>query len=67
MNIDEYIVMRIEEIQKELDELKNLVAKGKGEIISLQGIWEGANITDEDIEEAKRSLVRKGIEFDQSS
>jgi hypothetical protein len=67
MNIDEYIVMRIEEIQKELDELKNLVAKGKGEIISLQGIWEGANITNEDIEEAKRSLVRKGIEFDQSS
>ena len=55
------------EQQKELDELKNLVAKGKGEIISLQGIWEGANITDEDIEEAKRSLVRKGIEFDQSS
>jgi hypothetical protein len=51
---DDYIVKRIEMIQYELEQLKKLFVKREPK--SLRGIWKGANITDEEIEEAKRSL-----------
>lgn len=64
MSRDEYIVRRIEMIQEELEELKRFIS-GKGEIVSLRGLWAGADITDEEIEEAKRSLF-KVVELDDS-
>ena len=54
MSRDDYIVKRIEVIQYELEQLKKLFVKREPK--SLRGIWKGANITDEEIEEAKRSL-----------
>lgn len=54
MSRDDYIVKRIEMIQYELEQLKKLFVKREPK--SLRGIWKGANITDEEIEEAKRSL-----------
>lgn len=65
MNKEEYVIKRIEMIQEELDQLKRFVAGGKGKMVSLRGMWEGADISDEDIEEAKRSLF-KGTKFDGS-
>lgn len=59
MAIDTYVLRRIEMLQKELDLLKSLVLnRPKGEVVSLRGIWEGMDFSDEDIEEAKDSLFR---------
>ncbi len=58
-----YIVRRIEAIQRELDYLKRLMPPGEGRMEDLYGIWKGADITDDEIEEAKRFLF-KGIELD---
>ena len=63
MNREEYIIKRIEMIEEELGELKRFVSSSKGEIISLRGVWKGADIPDSYIEEAKRSLF-KGIDID---
>jgi len=65
VGIEGYIVVRIDMIQKELDELRRFLLSGEGEIVNLQGIWAGADITEEEIEEAKRSLF-KGIEIGES-
>ena len=63
MSKESLIMGHIERIEEELAGLKRLLSKGGGESVNLLGIWDGANITDEDIEEAKRSLF-KGIELD---
>ena len=55
---ENYIVRRIEMIEEDLEQLKRFVSGGQEKTISLRGIWEGAGISDEDIEEAKRSLFR---------
>jgi len=50
------IVQRIEGIRRELEQIKRLLlAHEKEPQVSLYGLWAGANISDEDIEEAKRS------------
>jgi hypothetical protein len=61
MSRDAYVVKRIEKVQRELEEIKDLVSKGNGQNITLLGLWEGVDFSDEEIEEAKRSLF-KGIE-----
>ena len=66
MNRDQFIVRRIEMIERDLDEVKRLISSDSGENISLFGIWRGVDIPDEDIEEAKRSLF-KGIDVDDLS
>ena len=58
MSKEDYIVRRIEMIEEDLDQLKGFVSSSKGEIISLLGVWEGADIPDSYIEEAKRTLFK---------
>jgi hypothetical protein len=65
MNREDYIIKRIEMIEEELGELKRFVSSSKGDVISLRGVWEGADIPDSYIEEAKRSLF-KGINIGDS-
>jgi hypothetical protein len=55
---EDYIIKRIGMIEEDLGQLKALVSAGKGNIVSLRGLWEGVNAPDEDVEEAKRSLFR---------
>ena len=43
---------------------RNDVGLGNGKTISLRGLWKGSDISDEMINEAKRSLF-KGIELDE--
>ena len=57
------ILAKIERIEEELQEVKRMVADDSRENVNLEGIWEGVDISDEDIEEAKRSLF-KGIYID---
>ena len=52
-------------MQQELDEIKKtLLAKSGRKPTSLRGICKGVDISDEEIEEAKRSLFN-GINIDQ--
>lgn len=43
-------------IEHEIGSLKNLIARNK--IVSLQGLLKGIKITEEEIENAKKSLFR---------
>ena len=52
------ILAKIERIEGELQEVKRMVAEDGGENVNLEGIWEGVDISDEEIEEAKRSLFK---------
>ena len=53
----ELITKKIESIEKELHNLKNIVlSKSKKNIISLKGILKGIKISEEDIADAKKSL-----------
>ena len=61
MSRDAYIIKRLENIESELRQLRRYIFGGERKTISLQGVWEGVDISDEEIEEAKRSLA-KGIE-----
>ncbi len=59
--MNEYVLARMESIQIELKELKALLMpskKGKN-IIKLENLWKGIEITDDDIEEAKNAIFKK--------
>ena len=64
MSREHYIAKRIEMIEHDLEQFKSFVEVGNGKTISLRGLWKGSDISDEMIDEAKRSLF-KGIEFDE--
>lgn len=60
-----YVLARIQAIEKELADLKKVLASEK-EIpkkTKLKGLWKGTNITDEDIEEAKQAVFRDAYKF----
>ena len=63
MGKDTYIVRRIEAIEAELRRLRQFMAGEHTGKTSLRGIWQGVDFSDEQIEEAKRSLFRD-IELD---
>jgi hypothetical protein len=52
-----YVVTRLEAIQQELELLKSSL-EGEPKAIKLEGLWKGTEITEEDIEAAKRSLFK---------
>ena len=64
MSRENYIVRRTEMAQEDLEHLRSFVAGGKEKIVSLRGMWEGADIPDEDAEEANRSLFKAGHNID---
>lgn len=56
-----YAIIRIQAIQKELEFLqKNLTEELQGtrKKTQLQGLWQGIEISDEDIEEAQKAVFR---------
>jgi hypothetical protein len=56
----DYILKRIEKLESQLAELRRqLVVETPGEIQSTRGIWRDFNITDNDIEEAKRIWTKR--------
>ena len=65
MGRDTYIITRIEAIEAELRRLRQFMSQDRTNETTLRGIWQGADISDEQIEDAKRSLF-KGVELDDS-
>jgi hypothetical protein len=59
--IDEYVLARIQTIQQELEDLRKVIARqvaaSKRET-RLEGLWEGVQITDAELEEAQRSVFK---------
>ena len=54
------ILKRIEMMQKELENLKRAILdKGAQNPVSLRGIWEGVDFSDEEIDQAKRSWLKE--------
>lgn len=59
--MSELILARIEMIQKELDELKKIVINQKIGVkrkANLGGIWQGIDVSDDEIKEAQRSIFK---------
>ena len=52
----ELISKKIEDLEQELNTLKNLISTKK-KSVSLKGIFKDINFTEEDITKAKRSLL----------
>ena len=59
MSTEDYILTRIEAIERELHELKKMVSGRESKPVGLLGAWSDVNISDQEIEEAKRSLKGK--------
>lgn len=63
MNIQ--IISRIENLEQELKELKNIVKyqakKPSDKLSSMKSLWKKLKISDEDIKEAKKSLFGHDI------
>ncbi|MDI6803584.1 MAG: hypothetical protein QME58_07030 [Bacteroidota bacterium] len=57
------IVQELEKIESEIHNLKVKI-KAQPKPIKLEGIWKGLEITEEDIENAKKSLFKVAHEFE---
>jgi len=63
-----YVSARIEAIQQELEQLKRALsrlAEGKKRKTKLKGLWKGVEVTEEEIEEAKRAVFKDAYEFEE--
>ena len=65
MGRETYIIARIEAIEAELRRLRQFMSHDLTNKTTLRGIWQGVDISDDQIEDAKRSLF-KGVELDDS-
>lgn len=64
--ISEYVLARIEALQQELESLRKVVAysvERPGRKTKLKGLWRGIEVTEEDLEEAKRAVFRDAYQF----
>jgi hypothetical protein len=59
--VETYVVKRLERIEEELKQLRELLSPSgkRRKVSSLRGIWKGVKFTEADIEEAKRALTKK--------
>ncbi len=63
----EDVLVRIEAIQHELEELKKLVAHqvtGSRRRTKLKGLWQGVQVTEEELKEAERAVFKDAYEFE---
>ena len=58
------IILTLEKIESEIHNLK-MKLKALSKPLKLKGIWKGVAITEEDIEEAKKTLFKNAYKFDQ--
>ena len=55
-----YVLQRIQAIQDELETLKKIVeseSQNTSKVVKIQGLWKGIDITDQDLMEAKNSVI----------
>ena len=61
-----YVTARLEAIQRELEMLRrSLEEPEKRKAIKLEGLWKGVEITEEDIEEVKRSFFKGAYQYEE--
>ena len=58
------ILASLDAMERQIEQLRNLLGEPKVPVSSLAGIWAGAEITDEDIEDAKRSWTKAADDSD---
>ncbi len=66
--MSEYVLARIQAIQKELEELRKTVAhqlQGSRQKTQLKGLWKGIEVTEEDIKSAQRGIFRDACEWEE--
>jgi hypothetical protein len=64
VNSSKHIVLiSLDNIEREIRDLKRLLGDKPGVRRSMRGIWRGMPVTDQDIEEAKQSWMKKVDEF----
>lgn len=64
VKVESYILSRIEAIEAEIADLKKrLKSKPKRDVKSLEGMLAGIDVTEEDLEEAKRSWQKAVDDF----
>ena len=58
--MEQYIINRINLLQKELDDIKKIISEKKHcqKAKSLKGIWKNVVISDQDLLDAKKSLSK---------
>lgn len=65
--MEKYILLRIKSIQRELDELRNILERQvewkAPRQTKLEGLWAGLEVTDEELEEAKRDVFRDAYQL----
>lgn len=65
MVTEAYLLKRIEMIQGELELLKRTFFKRDiGRVVHLKGMWQGIDLSIEEIEEAKHSLLGEELDGD---
>lgn len=65
--MSQYVLARIDALQEELESLRQTVAYGverPKRTTKLKGLWEGIEVTEEDLEEAKRAVFRDAYQFE---
>jgi hypothetical protein len=65
--INEYVLIRMRMIQKELEELQRVAERQlqtPKKKVRLKGLWKGVQVSDEELQEAKRAIFKDAYEFD---
>lgn len=59
-----YVVARLEALERELRALRQLLTEQDRRSIKLEGLWKGVEISEGDLEQAKRSLFKEAYGFE---
>ena len=65
--MSQYVLLRIQAIQEELEELKKTVVhqiEGSRNETQIQGLWKDVVITDQDLEEAEKAVFRDAVQWE---
>ena len=65
--INEYLITRMQMIQKELEELQRVAKRQLQEPkrkVKLRGIWHGVRVSEEELHEAKQAIFKDAYTFD---
>ena len=58
------VLQSLDNIQREIEDLRKLLGDKPKVQRSLRGLWRGADISDEDIDEVKRSWMKNVDDFE---
>ena len=65
--MSQYVLLRIQAIQEELEALKKTVVhqlEGSRNKTQIKGLWKDVVVTDEDLEEAEKAVFRDAVQWE---